>query len=89
MRRVYKYPIETRDQQILIIPGLIQVLHLDVQGGRPCIWCMVDPDKAAKGYKVIIHGTGHDADDTADMKYVGTYKLFNGTFVGHVFIEQK
>lgn len=89
MRRVFKYQLLTVTEQSVSIPGLVQALHIDVQSGTVCMWCLVDDAKPTQAYTVITHGTGHNADDTTDAQYVGSYMLLNGQFVGHVFIKAK
>ena len=87
MRTVFKYQLLTKDSQTLEIPGLIQALCVKVQHGTPCLWCLVDACRPTTKYTIITHGTGHNADDTIDAQYVGSYMLFDGNFVGHVFIK--
>ena len=88
MRRVYKYKLDVRDEQCIVIPGLIQALHVNVQFGSPCLWCLVDDTEPRQLYRVLTHGTGHGATDTKGAKYVGTYMLCDSSFVGHVFIKE-
>lgn len=97
MRTIYKYSLEVKDSQTIRIKGLVkqgvlvapseQVVHVDVQHGTPCVWCLVDDDRPDRSVRVVIHGTGHNANETADMmKCVGSFMLLDGQFVGHVFM---
>ena len=97
MRTIYKYPLEVKDGQTIYIKGLVernalvrsceQVVHVGVQGRTPCIWCLVDDERKERPVRVVIHGTGHNADETVGkMKCVGSFTLLDGKFVGHVFL---
>ena len=84
MRVIYKYPLEITAEQVINIPMLYfddrvarcneQVLHVDVQDViRPCLWCMVDTEEIRE-------------DEKDRLKYVGSYLIGGGDFVGHVFV---
>jgi len=43
---IYKYTIEITDKQIISLPGLTgysSLLHFEFQGGKLCLWALVDP----------------------------------------------
>lgn len=82
---VWKYPLNTTDEQELEIPEINRPLCIHVQGGRPCLWVLVDPDVPILTVRVRIFGTGHPGV-TADMDYVGSYLLSGGSLVFHVFM---
>lgn len=98
MRTIYKYPLETTDLQSIKIPGLsyednfnfmTQFFCIDTQRGYPCLWCLVDTEEKEREVLIRIIGTGNPAPDSLTRKdYLGTYQLFNGNFVGHVFLER-
>lgn len=105
MRRIWKYELETTDEQILKIPVLVngstqvrfkdQVLKIEEQQGKLCMWCLVDlggensdHPKFEVNRKIIIVGTGNPMPDyLTNDHYIGSYQLYGGSFVGHVFVE--
>lgn len=95
MRRIYKYQLETIDIQLINIPRITgeedfksQVLNVDIQNGSPCIWCLVDAEEEQQQIKIRIIGTGNPMPMLSKDDYLGTYQLYNGEQVFHVFIER-
>ena len=96
MITIYKYPLEVKDEQEIDIHmvdngGTLfrlsqQVLSVDAQNDIPCLWAIVDTDMPKRNRKIIIRGTGHDCSDIRhDVDYLGSFQLYSGAFVGHVF----
>lgn len=91
MITVYKYLLEPTTKQVIRVPGLRsainfkdQVLKLDVQYNRMCVWCMVDTDYEEKEVVINMYGTGHECNESPDS-YIGTAVLRHGDLVLHVF----
>jgi hypothetical protein len=52
MRRIWKYELDTTDEQYIIVPTLVngscqvrfldQILKTDIQHDQLCLWCLVD-----------------------------------------------
>ena len=94
MRKIWKYELKTVDEQVIKIPFMSgnsnnfkdQVLKIDVQNGIPCLWCLVDQAQEIERTIYII-GTGNTMpkEFTKD-NYIGSYQLYGGSFVGHVFV---
>lgn len=88
MNAIWKYPLEVVDEQIIQMPGHASIVSVQVQYGTPCLWAVVNPATARaqsqRGRKIRIVGTGHDFD-ASNLKYIGTFQLLDGKFVGHVF----
>ncbi len=58
---------------------------VQVQKGEPHLWVLVNPAETIEEIITIgIFGTGHPINDF--KRYIGTYQLLSGDFVGHVFI---
>ena len=84
---IWKFPIETEDEQVINVPVGAEFLSVQVQNDQPCIWAKVDPqENVIVRAKVVIVGTGHPAKHTNGMSFLGTYQLAGGNFVGHVFV---
>lgn len=85
METIWKFPLEVADTQYIEVPRGARFLSVNTQRGTPCIWAQVDTDKPQDSVLVVIHGTGHNVKKP-DMKFVGTFMLHDGAFVGHVFV---
>jgi hypothetical protein len=85
MRTIYKYEL-TPNGIVADMPRGAEVLTVQVQHGKPCIWAMVDPDAPTHTRHFRVIGTGHrfEADVLRSM-YVGTFQLEGGSLVFHVF----
>ena len=84
---IWKFPLETEDEQIINVPVGAEFLSVQIQHGQPCIWAKVNPqENVIVRAKVAIVGTGHPAKHTDGMMFLGTYQLHDGNFVGHVFV---
>lgn len=83
---VWKYPLAIADSQSIIMPVGAEILDVQVQGGIPCLWAMVDPTRPTEHVLVQTVGTGHTFFPIGE--YVGTYQVHNGTLVFHVFVSR-
>jgi len=89
MKRIYKYSLDTIDQQVLRLPSNSKVLSVAAQGDNIVLYVRIDDTIVRMtDCLVLIHGTGHDADDTIDSTFVGTVNLYNGTLMFHVFYKE-
>lgn len=89
MHKIFKYELEPTDQQILQLPYGAQILDIQVQGGAPFVWAMVNPDAKLADRKFVTVGTGHEIKDgyLESLKYIGTYQISGGVLIFHVFEE--
>ena len=85
MRTIWKYPFDTTEEFMLEMPSGAQVLTVQVQGGQPCIWALVDPSASLAPRQFLVHGTGHPVTFPHSLVYIGTYQLMGGVIVFHVF----
>lgn len=84
MKTIYKYSIETTDEQNINMPEMAEILTVQIQYGRPYIWALVDTENE-QGVKTIeVFGTGNPIPDGV-RSYIGTYQLLNGELIFHVF----
>lgn len=84
MQTIWKYPIDTTDEQTVKMPCDAEILCVQMQCGQPCLWALVDPEKTTAPVKIRIYGTGHPLPDIWG-DYVGTYQSSGGGGVFHVF----
>lgn len=88
MKAIYKYPLEVIDDQFIDMRRDYQVLSIQVQNGKPCLWAEVDPKSPMLYVHIVIVGTGQPIHNDDEMKYIGTFQLESGSFVGHCFISK-
>jgi hypothetical protein len=96
MNTIWKFPLEITDEQVIQLPAGAELLTVTalwvpvpvkgVPGERPCLWALVDDECEPTPREIRIYGTGHAIKvDLSKYKYVGTFQVLNGSFVGHVF----
>ena len=84
MKRIFKFPLQVSDLQKIRMPKDSTILTVQVQKGTPCLWALVDTEKEMVGRSIRIVGTGHPVPKGI-IRYIGTFQVLEGTFVGHVF----
>jgi hypothetical protein len=81
---IHKFPLLlVREQTIEISPGA-WILSLQVQGGSPTIWAMVDPNDKKMPRDILMYATGENIDNIYNHEFLGTVQLENG-LVFHYF----
>ena len=88
MKSIWKYPLKIEDYQEVRMPMGAKALTIQVQGGAPCLWAMLETEeKTTALYPVWMHGTGHPADEAAQLgRYVSTIQAQGGALIFHFFI---
>lgn len=84
MKAVYKYELSP-GENVLVMPVGAEVLTVQLQRDRACLWAVVDTNETAtekRGF--IIAGTGHQLPDDP-LRYISTIQLYGGSLVFHVF----
>lgn len=86
MKTIWKYKLETTDEQQILMPVAAEILTVQIQDGEPHLWVMVDDSTIEKEKRYIeIFGTGNPIISNGPRKYIGTYQLRGGALVFHVF----
>jgi hypothetical protein len=88
MQAIWKYPLPPIGVCNMEMPAKAKVLCVQVQGGMPCLWALVDVDELKSIREFVTYGTGH-VHIAISGKYVGTYQLDNGGLVFHVFEKER
>jgi len=88
MKTIYKYPLEVTGDQFVLIPSGYKILTVQVQNEVPCIWAEVDKSSKPENVHVVIVGTGQETREDDEMNYIGSFRLYSGSFVGHCFISK-
>ncbi len=85
-RTIWKFQLEIKDEQSILMPAGAEILTVQVQHGIPCVWALVLPSVPMEQREFRIYGTGHPVDDSEIfLSYIGTYQLQEGSLVFHVF----
>ena len=97
MRTIHKIVLEVQDVQLIKVKPLRkpdsegiydfkeQVIKIDEQDGKICLWYMVDEHEFSHIEEFHIVGTGHDATGLEPTEFLGTVLLMSGSLVLHVF----
>jgi len=88
IKTIYKYDIPPVDSCKVSMPVGAEILTIQAQKDRPCIWALVDPKEEKRDVRVFeVYGTGHSmrCDMGIDRNYIGTYQLREGDLVFHLF----
>lgn len=89
MEKIYKYPLEIKDEQVVLLPTGAKILTVQAQMDKPCIWAMVNPTSPNdQAFTIRIHGTGHAISDSDELEYINTVQLYGGKLVFHVFVKR-
>lgn len=84
MNVIWKFPL---DFDVTVIEAPVEeFLTVQVQNDKPCVWGIVNPDRAPKKIKIYILGTGWECQKIDASKYIGTVQDSAGC-VWHCFWE--
>lgn len=88
-KKIYKYPLEVQDEQVVMLPTGAKILTVQAQNDRPCLWTLVNPT-APNDMAVTVRliGTGHEIQDIDSLEYISTFQTVNGRFVLHAFVKR-
>lgn len=88
MRTVYKFVVPIGSDQEVSMPSGAKILHVDVQPivhpQAYCIWVECETTKGYEKRTFRVVGTGHEISNDI-LRYLGTFMLGEGAFVGHVY----
>jgi hypothetical protein len=86
MKTIWKFKLQTTDEQQILMPKGSEILTVQIQDGEPCIWAMInEPNAEAEKRYIEVFGTGNPILSHGPRKYIGTYQLRGGALVFHVF----
>lgn len=87
MARILKHEIPAASEFTLPLYEGSKLLKLDVVNEKAYIWALEDESKPQRGVKFRMVMTGEEINLEPCMMYIGTFILFNGSFVGHLFVD--
>lgn len=84
---IWKFGLETTDNQEIEMPIGAEILTVQNQVGIPCLWALVDPTAIKEKRTFEVFGTGHPIhyDMGVSRNYISTYQLHGGSLAFHVF----
>jgi hypothetical protein len=89
MKRIFKYELKTKDEQILELPIRSKILSLVTLNNKVYVCAIVDTEqKENESYLIAIHNIGHFVGETDDYTFLGTVVLFNGRLIWHIFCKR-
>lgn len=83
MKTIWKHPLEIVDTQEIALPRRSEIVHVDIQNNRPCLWVLQDISLPLEVITIDIFRTGQNIDDGIQRKHLGT--CLGATLVYHVF----
>ena len=81
MKKIYKYELNDTD---LEMPVGSEILCVQDQRGRPCVWAAVDESADYETRSFAVIQTGYEYPETA-YKHIGTYQSGYESRAFHVF----
>ena len=86
-KTIWKFELETTDNQTIEMPANAEILTVQTQAQKPYLWALIDPTEKKEKRLIEIFGTGHDLhyDIGVSRNYLGTYQIEGGSLVFHVF----
>ena len=85
MKTIYKYELKVDDEQILVLPKGSTILTVQSIDNIPYIWVLIDlMMKETENRHILMYKTG-GVIDVFEMKYIGTYQVYNGNGIFHTF----
>ena len=87
MARILKHEIPAASEFKLPLHEDSILLKLAVVNEKAYIWAVEDESMPQRGVKFRMIMTGEEINLEPCMMYIGTFLLFNGSFVGHLFMD--
>lgn len=84
---IYKYPLEVAGKQVVSLPFGSEILSVQMQNRKLCLWALVDPNEECEDRHIEMYGTGHPLgyDFGVPHKYIATFQMEFEQLVFHVF----
>lgn len=82
--KILKFPLDLCDHQTIEMPINAQILTVQIQHDKLCIWALCDETKDTIPIVISLYGTGNPIKEQPGQ-YIGTVQMYNGTIVFHAF----
>lgn len=80
---IWKIELSFFDEQVISLPIGSEILTIQNQHERPCLWAKVDPTAKEKDHIIKMRETGYNADNLG--RFISTAQFKNGSLVFHFF----
>lgn len=84
MKRIFKYKVRAEETFKIDLPASAEVLSVQVQRGKPMLWCLLDDEEERVPREFVVCGTGKEAKVDGCL-FVGTFQLPEYELVFHLF----
>jgi hypothetical protein len=87
MRTIWKFELDYSAldfQQTIDMPSGAEIIHVDIQNGKICIWVICSTIVKTETRMFYIIGTGHRIPEYV-YKYIGTVQIPGILDVWHIF----
>jgi hypothetical protein len=88
MITIYKYALGTAYEQTVLVPTGARWLGVSEQFGGLAAWAVVDTSSPPTTHRFRVIGTGNDAEEVRDWKFLGSVQQYGGQLVWHVFVRE-
>lgn len=86
---VYKYPLETKNEQVVLLPTGARILTVQQQNNNIFLYALVNPTyQNDQAFTIRIYGTVQEISDSDELEYINTVQLYGGRLVVHVFVKR-
>ena len=84
-KTIYKHIVEPITIQVCKLPADAEILSVQVQENRVCIWFLCDPTNPEENRFIEIVSTGEKIHETLNVKriFIGTVQMHS--YVFHIF----
>jgi hypothetical protein len=85
MSMIWKYVLN-HGMTVLSMPADAKILTAEVQYDAICLWAKIIPESPRVTRTFIMFGTGHPITvPDAQLMYINTIQMDDGSFIGHIF----
>ena len=85
MLTIWKYPLPVENALRVDMPKDARILSVQIQGGMPCLWALVNPDAEKERRMFSVLETGEPIESVEALTYIGTVQQSGGSYVFHLF----
>ncbi len=86
--KIWKYELKYAHHQTLCLEGKFKILTIQIQGGQPVLWALIEPafvgDPTFTKIEILGVCTGNVNHNMHNAKYISTVQELDGT-VTHYF----
>jgi len=87
VKKIFKYQLQPKPENLVEMPKGSRVLTIQTQGSAPNIWAEIDPDAPRIKRKFFIVATGQPMEIPETSSYLGTFQIQDGALVFHVYTD--